>query len=120
MFGTDLPEPPAGPSTHVIVHRVGVDEVSQEVAAPEEDDIPQDVRDQTPARAKNKAHEVQKGPSAEQPPHPQNASLLWEEVKGEGGGLPALPASSHGPSCAASCSSCAGLGDSLDLSFGQD
>lgn len=29
----------------VIIHCIGVDEVSQEVAAPEEDDIPQDVRD---------------------------------------------------------------------------
>jgi len=45
VLGTSPPNPLSGASTHVIVHRVGVDEVSQEVAAPEEDDVPQDVRD---------------------------------------------------------------------------
>lgn len=43
VLGTGPPTPPLGTCTHVIIHSVGVDEVSQEVAAPEEDDVPQDV-----------------------------------------------------------------------------
>lgn len=43
VLGSGPLNPASGASTHVIVHRVGVDEVGQEVAAPEEDDVPQDV-----------------------------------------------------------------------------
>lgn len=79
MFGTSPPNPAPGASTHIVVHRVGVDEVSQEIAAPEEDDVPQDVRDQTAAMAKRglrcKRVLVLLSEVSSPPSPPENASL---------------------------------------------
>lgn len=62
--------------------------MSQEIAAPEEDDVPQDMRDQTAAMAKRgvrcKRVLVLLSEVSSLPSPPENASLLCEELKGKG------------------------------------